>query len=155
MKLIKWLKGLFSKEERPQHPTEPRRLKKDEYLVSLGGQQYVLSGSAPPDMTPQAYVDRHAVQCASCGGVMVPGSKFCVAQIPDATKYPGKLSFPKGEGDTRQGHLICMREGCGRIEFMCGMLEHDKKLSPFESILSKAISTGKPVVVADVSSYKG
>lgn len=142
-KLIQSIRRIFGREKTVEHS------------VVFAGKEVKISSHGEPDTPPQQFVDNNAVACGICGDMMLPGEKLWlfIPEEEDAFKKPGVLAVGEGTGRSLVGCLGW--DCCPTAGLMCGELGLGRVVLPFESPMQKAIRTKEPIVVSNVSAYRG
>ena len=148
-KYLSYIARLFGRGKKSQ-------IGKTEHEVIFAGKTHRICSQGNPSVSAQQFVDKHAVACGRCGDMMLPGSKIWLYRPEKAEEFdkPAVLAVV-GEGQERALVACLGWDCCPTAAFMCGQLDENRTIIPFESIMQKALRTKEPVVVSDVSTYRG
>lgn len=87
--------------------------------------------------------------------MMLPGSKVWLYRPEKVEEFDKPAVLAVGEGEERVLVACLDWDCCPTAALMCGELNENRTVVPFESIMQKALRTKEPVIVSDLSTYKG
>jgi len=126
-----------------------------EHEVVFAGKTHRICSRGNPSIPAQQFVDQNAVACGRCGEMMLPGSKIWLYRPEKVEEFDKPAVLAVGEGEERMLVACLGWDCCPTAALMCGELNENRIVVPFESIMQKALRTNEPVIVSDISTYKG
>lgn len=147
-KLISYIARLFGRSDKAQPGSV-------EHEVVFAGKTYRIRSRGNPTIPAQQFIDQNAVACGHCGEMMLPGSKIWLYRPEKSEEFDKAAVLSVGEGEERALVACLGWDCCPTAALMCGELSESRTIIPFESIMQKALRTNEPIIVSDISTYKG